>query len=138
MKKVSFKIINLLLLISATAICENLAAQKAATAVMEVKVEIIAGSSVERDDNTYRFFPDAEEISYGEFTISLPEGAEVIASSPNHIEMTNNFKSMVLESTMDVETQPCGTIKLSFNANGSQKFEYGLHKGVQIATIEYL
>jgi hypothetical protein len=138
MKKISFYITILVLAIMGTFIAEDTAAQGSATAVMEVRVEVVAGSSIERDDKTNLFSPGFDEISYGEFSLNVPDGTEVLASSSDKIEMQGSDEQWLLDSRMNVEKQPCGTVKLSFTANASPQHRNGLHKGIQIATIEYL
>jgi TRAP-type C4-dicarboxylate transport system substrate-binding protein len=117
---------------------ERADAQRAATAVMEVRVEVVAGATVSRNDIATVFAPDANEITYGEFSLFVPNGGELLAQSAESIEMKNGDYSWTMASKMDIERSDCGNLRLLFTSAGNPEIRNGIHKGVQVAVIEYL
>jgi hypothetical protein len=112
--------------------------QNASTAVMEIRVEVISGAMIERNDAVQTFIPNADEIAYGEFTVSLPDGTEVLTNYHEEIEMTTELGTWMLNSRMDVEKDAYGKLNFSFTAKGNKNIQEGHHTGIQVATIEYL
>jgi hypothetical protein len=117
---------------------ERADAQRAATAVMEVRVEVVAGATVSRNDEIAAFNPDTSEITYGDFSVFVPQGADLLALSADSVEMKNGDTSWTLQSRMDVERSDCGNVRLRFTSAANPEIMNGIHKGVQIARIEYL
>lgn len=113
-------------------------AQNTSSAVMEIRVEVVSGASIERNDANQTFALINEELAYAEFSMTLPEGAEVITSSGDRVEMLNGTQSWAMNSKMNVEQDVNGKMNFRFTTNGNDKAQEGFHKGVQIATIEYL
>jgi len=112
--------------------------QNASTAVMEVRVEVINGSSIERTDSSSIFELANDNTSYGEFTINLPDGTEFIASSTDHVILESDLSSIEMNCRLDVFEKTVNAFSFKFTAFGNVEAEHGIYKGVQIATIEYL
>lgn len=113
-------------------------AQNSSTAVMEIRAEVISGASIERNDVVKLFELSNEEIAYGEFTMTLPEGLEVLTSTQEGVEMNNGTGTWVMNSQMNVQKENDGKLNFKFSTKENQRTDKGLHTGIQIATIEYL
>jgi hypothetical protein len=136
MKNIYKLVVFTLLLITLSAI--EVMSQNASTAVMDVRVEVITGSSIERNDSVTMFDLVNEITSYGEFTINLPEGAAVIASSEDLVLLESGHESFKLNCSLNVIEKTNNSMSFSFSTSGNGDAERGLYKGVQVATIEYL
>ena len=132
-----YKIIVFTLLFMTLSAFETMS-QNASTAVMEVRVEVITGSSIQINDPAVIFDLVNEITSYGEFTINLPEGAAVIASSEDLVLIESGHESYKLNCSLNVIEKTNNSMSFSFSTYGNGDAERGLYKGVQIATIVYL
>ncbi|MEX2435521.1 MAG: hypothetical protein WD735_02490 [Balneolaceae bacterium] len=122
---------------------EQLSAQGASTAVMDVRVEVVNGATISRNDSVATIsLSDSsnEKISYGDFSIFVPDGAEVLTSSDVSIEMINSDQSVwVMGSEVETVVEENGVINLKFTtSNQQQEIQKGSYRGMQHATIEYL
>jgi hypothetical protein len=112
--------------------------QSASKAVMEVRVEVINGSSIERNDSSAVFELINDKTSYGEFTISLTDGTEFIASSTDIVMLESDHTNLEMNCRLVVLERSKNAYSFNFTAYGYGEAEHGIYKGVQIATIEYL
>lgn len=122
---------------------EQLSAQGASTAVMDVRVEVVNGATISRNDSAATISLSGssnEKISYGDFSIIVPDGAEVLTSSDVTIEMINSEQSVwVMGSEVEKVVEENGIINLKFTTGKQQQeIQNGSYRGVQHATIEYL
>ncbi len=122
----------------AVTISDKAKAQRAATAVMEVRVEVVMGATVSRSDEIDFFYPADNEVTYGEFSVYVPEGSKLLATAPDLVEMKNGSGSWFMHIRMDVEENGEGLHVLRFSSVGSQNYAEGMSKGVQTARIEYI
>lgn len=113
-------------------------AQKSSSAVMTITAEVVSGSVIERNDRINTFTPNGEEITYGEFSMVLAEGSEVIATSTDKVQINSGVELSELNSAMTVETSEDGKINLKFTTKDNKELRKGFYTGIQIATIEYL
>lgn len=133
---------QIFLLVFMAAFLPQVIRAQSATAVMEVRVEIISGSSLTSNSQGSAFnFTEggnSDSQTYGEYNISLPEGAEILASSENSLTLSNGSDEWVINSKMEQENRN-GTVNLRFKTDGEKSgSKKGVYKGVQVATIEYL
>lgn len=122
---------------------EHLAAQGASTAVMDVRVEVVNGATISRNDSAATISiteSSKEKISYGDFSIIVPDGSEVLTSTDVSIEMINSDQSVwVMGSEVETVVEENGVINLKFTTRKQQsEIQNGNYRGVQHATIEYL
>ena len=131
----TFTAFTLLLLVATTL---PVLSQNASTAVMEVRVEVINGSSIERNDSSSVFELVNDKTSYGEFTINLPDGTEFIASTNDLVILESDHSSLEMNCRLVVLERTKNAYSFKFTAFGNGEAKHGIYKGVQIATIEYL
>ena len=114
-------------------------AQGISTAVMEVRVEVVAGSSVERTDTEQliTFSEDAEEVIYGNFFLTLPEDVQIITSASEMLSLENGSETLVLNSSVNHSIDENGGLTLQFTAKNSTRPKEGTYSGTQIAEIFY-
>lgn len=115
-------------------------AQGISTAVMEVRVEVVAGSSVERADSEQIITLNSEidEVVYGDFYLTLPEDVQVITSALDLLTLENGSDSMLLSSSVHQTIDENGGLRLQFSAKNSSAATSGTYSGTQIAEIFYL
>ncbi|MEX0904746.1 MAG: hypothetical protein WD604_05030 [Balneolaceae bacterium] len=115
-----------------------LTAQNTSTAVMEVKAEVITGASVLQNSWVDVFAVKGDEISFGNFFLVLPDGAQVLTYSPDDIEMQSDLQIWHMQTMME-STGKDTVLELRFSTRATNSgLKKDLYKGVQIATIEYL
>jgi hypothetical protein len=136
MMKICAIVCNIILLMTISV--EKTDAQRVATTVMEVRVEVVSGATIERNDQSLTFAPNIEDVTYGDFSIYVPNGGKLLAKSSGNVELVNGNGTWMMQSRMDVEERDNGIFRLTFTSIGNQNYGNGMHKGVQIATIEYL
>lgn len=133
------KTIHLLLTLALLLTPMLTAAQGISTAVMEVRVEVVSGSSVERTDmeQLITFSEDAEEVIYGNFFLTLPEDVQIITSASEMLSLENGSETLVLNSTVNHTVDENGGLTLQFSAKSSPLAKAGTYSGKQIAEIFY-
>jgi len=131
----TFTTFTLLLLVATTL---PVLSQNASTAVMEVRVEVINGSSIERNDSSSVFELVNDKTSYGEFTLSLPDDTEFIASSTGLVMLASDHSSIEMNCRLVVFEKTNNAYSFNFTTSGNGEAKHGIYKGVQIATVEYL
>lgn len=116
------------------------AAQGISTAVMEVRVEVVSGSSVERSDSgqLITFSDETDEVLYGDFYLTLPEDVQVITSASDMLSLANGSDNMTLDSTVNQSLDGNGGLRLQFTAKNSTASKAGTYSGTQVAEIFYL
>ncbi|MFO7799044.1 MAG: hypothetical protein R6V22_04690, partial [Rhodohalobacter sp.] len=63
-------------------------AQQASSAAMQVKVEVISGSQVSKNKVAESFQIVEDEITYGDFELNLPDGAQLITEGDQSVLMS--------------------------------------------------
>lgn len=122
---------------------ELIRAQGASTALMNVMVEVVPAASFSRTDSTNIFNVPAKgnEIHFGEFSLVIPEGVQVLTSSSGSVSMTNGESSWMMDSIINknlIEEKGLLNFRFSTDTSSPKEIENGLYKGVQVTTIEYL
>ena len=113
-------------------------AQQTSSAVMSITVEVISGSIVERSDSVQTFNPNGVEFAYGEFSMMIPDGTEILATTSDKVQMNNGFLTRDINSSMNVDKDENGKVSLRFTTKENEDLKEGFYTGIQIATIEYL
>ena len=140
MKRTIKYTISALLLLSAT----ELYAQKSSTAVMDVTVEVVSGSSitlnnVQQLETGWESYSDAKSFRMGEFSVSLPDGVEMISELDNELNLTNGDISV--DVSTDVHQKKNNDGSITFEVTGKTEGKAigkGHYSGKKIATIQYL
>lgn len=131
-----------ILLLTAT----ELYAQKSSTAVMDVRVEVISGSSIALNNSTlesgWEKFNDGNQhdIQVGDFSVTLPEGVEIISEMDDELNLTNGSTTIDLSTKIHQVNNIDGTITFSVTGKNETdtKGSNGHYSGKKIATIQYL
>lgn len=119
-----------------------LSAQGISSAVMNVTVEVVSGSSFSRNDttNVFRLSADNNEVQYAEFSLVVPDGVQILTSSSGSVLMTSGAVSWMMGTDMEKNlSEEKGLLNFRFSTNAlTREVDSGLYKGVQVTTIEYL
>ncbi|MEX2351232.1 MAG: hypothetical protein WD529_02245 [Balneolaceae bacterium] len=117
-------------------------AQNSVQAVMQVSVEVVSGatilSSFNEDISEQLYSNESSQIHFGEYTITVPKGAEFAATTEREVRMDGQAGSFTIQSKMAGKSGTDGsvTFEISGSANGSD-LAAGHYSGRQIATVVY-
>ncbi len=113
-------------------------AQKSATAVMNVSVNVISGSTI-TDIHAMEIDFDSKEINQGGFEISTPKNVATLINSESTFTLTNQFgESITLESDNSVlEKDDHQSINLGAILAHSETNLRGTYQGNLTTTIAY-
>lgn len=105
---------------------------------MEVRAEVVSGTSVVMTENTHDFHAEQDSTLYAEFYLVLPEGVEFVYNTDS-VEVMGNDKGLrQLNHHVSVEEKRDGLFRFRFYADRNEDLLHGSYKGIQTATIEYL
>lgn len=115
-------------------------AQHTASAVMNVSVEVVDGSSIEMNQNDMITFSEdtATKIIFATFSISHDQENTVLTSAVESVQMINGVDSVMMKSTLTENQDENGRITLEFSTDYKNLFTDGYYSGKQIAEIIYL
>lgn len=115
-------------------------AQQTATAVMNVTVEVIEGSSIEMNQNELITFNEttSDEVIFAIFSITNNQENTILTSASETIQMMNGMDSAVMMSTFKEKHHKNGQLTLEFSTGSDNSFTSGFYTGKQIAEIIYL
>jgi hypothetical protein len=115
-------------------------AQYTATAVMNVTVEVVDGSSVIMNQNDLISFNEENptDVIFAIFSISHDQENTILISALDTIQMINGIESVEMTSILTETRDANGLVTLGFSAGGDQNFTGGLYSGNQVAEIVYL
>lgn len=142
MKRINYLLTAILLLI-----VTELYAQKSSTAIMEVRVEVISGSSIAMNNSDkleagWENFTVGNEydIKVGDFSVTLPEGVEIISEMDTKLNLTNGVHFVDFSTKIHQLKNDDGTITFAVTGkNKTNKMERsGHYSGKKTATIQYL
>jgi hypothetical protein len=113
-------------------------AQKSATAVMNVSVNVISGSTI-TDVHEMEIDFDSKEINTGGFALTTPKEVETLINSEPHITLTNQFgETITLESDNSVsENEELQSVNLGAILADSDSNLRGQYQGNLTTTIAY-
>ena len=120
---------------------ENAYAQKSASAVMDIRVEVVRGiqAASSANDIVIHSNSDLKDKVYGTVEMQISKGADYIASFNSDIQLVNNLgeiiglKSSVKEQVMD-DNQVI--IEMSGKLH-SDPMKKGVYLGSQVARIDF-
>ncbi|WP_176719487.1 hypothetical protein [Rhodohalobacter halophilus] len=113
--------------------------QASSTATMQVRVEVVNGSQITRNYEAEDTSIRNGETVYGDFTMNIPEGAEILTEAGDNVELTNGQEDWKLDAEMIIERGEDGEIHLRFVTRNSKSVNRsGTYHGTQMATIHYL
>lgn len=115
-------------------------AQHTASAVMNVSVEVVDGSSVEMNQNDVITFNEQSPTDYIFAVFSISNGQEnsILTSAPETVQMINGKDSVDMMLTLAEHHDENGRITLEFSTGSNNHFTDGYYSGKQIAEIIYL
>jgi len=115
-------------------------AQRASSATMQVKVEVISGSQVSENQVAESFEVGEAETIYGDFELNLPDGAQFITEADNSVLMSNGADQWNMSAEMKVNRDENGSVSVKFitRDNKTDNVKGTVYRGKQIATIQYL
>jgi hypothetical protein len=111
---------------------------RSSSVVMEVRAEVIAGTSVVISESNYDFHAGQDSTVYAEFYLVLPEGVEFVYNADSAEVMENDEDLRQLNNHVSVEEKRDGLFRFRFYADKNENLLHGSYKGFQTATIEYL
>ncbi|WP_146198533.1 hypothetical protein [Rhodohalobacter mucosus] len=120
-------------------ITEPSSAQKHNSSVMNVRVEVVDGLTVQAAESSGRILLQNSSVPYGVFSLRSARGTEMLIRAQKDVEMRCKDEIWTMKSELAVKEQSNGTIVLGLNT--SEKFvsrSKGLHRGTQSLIIEYL
>ena len=112
--------------------------QKSATAIMNVSVKIISGSTI-TEVNQVDIDVNSKKVSYVEFDISPPKNIETKISSDSTFILTNQFgESITFESDKCISSgEDSQSVNLKVMLAESETNLRGQYKGNLISSISY-
>ena len=112
--------------------------QKSATAIMNVSVKIISGSTI-TEVNQVDIDVNSKKVSYVEFDISPPKNIETKISSDSTFSLTNQFgESITFESKNCISNgENSQSVNLKVMLAESETNLRGQYKGNLISSISY-
>lgn len=115
-------------------------AQHTATAVMNVTVEVVDGSTVQLNQNELITFNEngPAEIIFATFSISHDQENSILTSASGTIQMMNGIDSVEMISNLKENYLERGQLTLEFSTDTDTDFTGGFYTGKQIAEIVYL
>lgn len=115
-------------------------AQQTATALMNVTVEVVDGSSIEMNQNEIITFnkSDHSDVIFAVFTISHDQENSILTSASQTIQMMNGIHLVEMTSILHEHHIENGRITLEFSTGGMNHFTDGYYTGKQIAEVIYL
>ncbi len=143
MKRIIHYLSFVILLLSVT----ELYAQKSSTAVMEIRVEVISGSTIALNntndlDSGWETFKEGSDydIRVGGFSVTLPEGVEIISELNDKLNLTNGTNSVSISTKIHQVKNNDGTISFAVTGKNETnlKSSTGHYSGKKTATIQYL
>lgn len=124
---------------------EILLSQMISSAIMDVQVEVISGSRIDMNHGYYSVNSKQSdslenfEMEYGNFTISVPEGSEIIVESNSEIKMSDRSSSWTMNSEHTHSILDDYSLQILFTGTpGDNHVMKGHYSGKQVATIQYL
>ena len=126
---------------------EVMAQQNTSTAVMEVRATVVSGSTIAMvggSEIQNREFQNENgenrEFTVGGFSITLPEGVEILSEIENEIELENGSYRMNVYTELHQTDSREGAA--TFQVTGFNRSNItsntGIYSGKQVATIQYL
>ena len=126
---------------------EVMAQQNTSTAVMEVRATVVSGSTIAMvggSEIQNREFQNENgenrEFTVGGFSITLPEGVEILSEIENEIELENGSYRMNVDTELHQTDSREGAA--TFQVTGFNRSNIisntGIYSGKQVATIQYL
>ena len=126
---------------------EVMAQQNTSTAVMEVRATVVSGSTIAMvggSEIQNREFQNENgenrEFTVGGFSITLPEGVEILSEIENEIELENGSYRMNVDTELHQTDSREG--EATFQVTGFNRSNIisntGIYSGKQVATIQYL
>jgi len=128
------------LILSAT----ELYAQNSSTAVMDVRVEVVSGSSISMNsvqhlESGWDNNSDSKGFKVGDFSVSLPDGVEMISEMDNELNLSNGTSSVELSTDVHQRNNNDGSITFEVTGKTEGKtISEGHYSGKKVATIQYL
>ncbi|MDZ7757839.1 hypothetical protein [Rhodohalobacter sp.] len=132
--------IVILVLAAITFTAAEAMAQQASSATMQVKVEVVSGSQISENRVAESFQISEDEITYGDFEMNLPDGAQIITEADKSVLMSNGVDQWNMKAEMKIDRDEHGTVSVKFitRDNKTEKIKGTAYRGKQIATIQYL
>ena len=126
---------------------EVMAQQNTSTAVMEVRATVVSGSTIAMvggSEIQNREFQNENgenrEFTVGGFSITLPEGVEILSEIENEIQLENGSYRMNVDTELHQTDSREGAA--TFQVTGFNRSNIisntGIYSGKQVATIQYL
>lgn len=126
---------------------EVMAQQNASTSVMEVRATVVSGSTIAmvggseiQKREIQNEHGENREFTVGGFSITLPEGVEILSEIDNDLELENGAYRMSVDTELHQTENKNGTA--SFKVTGQNRNNIisntGIYSGKQVATIQYL
>lgn len=115
-------------------------AQHTATAVMNVTVEVVPGSSVEINQNDLITFTEEShaEVIFAVFSITHDRENSILIYASETVQMINGMDSVLMNSVLTESHDEDGRITLEFSTGNENLFRDGIYSGRQVAEIIYL
>ena len=115
-------------------------AQQTATAVMSVTVEVVAGSSVEINQNDLITFTEGSyaEVIFAVFSLTHDQENSILIYASETVQMINGMDSVHMKSTLKENYDENGQLTLEFSTGNENLFTDGTYSGKQVAEIVYL
>ncbi|MEX0662229.1 MAG: hypothetical protein WD381_04855 [Balneolaceae bacterium] len=141
MKKTIKYILSAFLLLAVTELSN---AQNSSTAVMEVKVEVISGSSIvmnnfQQLEPGWETYSNAKSFKVGDFSVSLPDGVVMISELNDELNLTNGATTVELSTDVHQRNNNDGSITFEVTGKTEGKaIGEGHYSGRKVATIQYL
>ena len=126
---------------------EVMAQQNTSTAVMEVRATVVSGSTIAMvggSEIQNREFQNENgenrEFTVGGFSITLPEGVEILSEIENEIQLENGSYRMNVDT--ELHQTDSREVAAKFQVTGFNRSNIisntGIYSGKQVATIQYL
>ena len=114
-------------------------AQRQSSNVMDVRVEVVDGLTVERVDQKHQSATPGKSLQYAAFSLRAARGTKMLISASENIEVQTNEEKLSMGGRMALKELSNGAINLLFTAsNGLESIGQGILKGTQSLTIEYI
>ncbi|MDX1591615.1 MAG: hypothetical protein R3283_06620 [Balneolaceae bacterium] len=114
-------------------------AQRQNSSVMDVRVEVVEGLSVERVDQNHQSATTSKDLQYASFSLRAARDTKMLISASENIEVHTAKERLRMGGKMALKKLSNGAINLSFTANSSsESIGQGILKGTQSLTIEYI
>lgn len=141
MKRTIKYILTAILLLSVT----ELYAQKSSAAVMDVRVEVVSGSSVtvnssDQLETGWEVYSGDKNFKVGHFSVSLPDGVEIVSEINDKLNLTNGVAAVDLSTNVHQRKNKDGSVifEVTGRNDGKTLESEGHYSGKKVATIQYL